>query len=605
MITNITVKNVKGYDGSAKGSVDLELLPNKVTILVAPNGFGKSSLAAAFSSLKNNKLLVEKEDKYQKNETLQSSLSIKLDGEALVADESKNDISKKISCCVVKSNLKAASTSRFMGNFSSTTNYLDIASITIKKTIPPKIKAYYHISEVKRKFGSNGKVLQDLSNLFQKEDFLTCLIDCKDSFDKLCTTKSRKQKIEVIINAINSKKGTAEVIKNLSFDSTLASILTDEAYVYILDCLSPFVLESNNLEKFLFIVQIFLSWSEIRRNLVDGLKRIRYEKEKRMLDEDLKLLSPAWKNIRSSESNNSLVVEYPQANEISNGQRDVLTLVTELIKLKINIKQGKKYFILLDEVFDYLDDANTIAAQYYLSQFISKRTDDVYVAILTHLDPKYFRSYIFSEKILKTQYLKKTQAVATLGMKTFIAYRESLNKDNPGELLLYNKLSKYLFHYSPAEVDLSEEVNCTKTGFKKTYGKTRVLKNFLIEEINKYFNDCDDYDPYAVALALRLKIEKDMYEKIDESFREDFLQTFKTIDKLTFCEEHGVLVPDVCYVVSAIHNDSDHLKFNPRNPEEFLEKNMVYKLQNNVIRQVLKELFKFSEGSTILVDSIM
>lgn len=604
MITNITVKNVKGYDGSAKGCVDLELLPNKVTILVAPNGFGKSSLATAFSSLKNNKLLVEKEDKYQKNESLQSFLSIKLDGEELVADESKNDISKKILCCVVKSNLKAASTSRFMGNFSSTTSYLDIASITIKNTIPPKIKAYYRISEVKRKFGNNGKILKDLSEFFQKEDFLTCLIDCKDSFDKLCT-KCRKQKIETIINEINSKKGTAEVIRSLSFDAALASILTDEVYAHILDCLSPFVFESGNLGKFLFLVQIFLSWSEIRSNLVDSLKRIRYEKEKRMLDEDLKLLSPAWRDIRSREINNSLVVEYPQANEISNGQRDVLTLVTELIKLKINMKQGKKYFILLDEVFDYLDDANTIAAQYYLSQFVSKRTDDVYVAILTHLDPKYFRSYIFGEKILKTQYLKKTQAVATLGMKTFIAYRESLNKDNPGELLLYNKLSKYLFHYNPTEVDLSEEVNCTKSGFKKTYGKTRVLKNFLIEEINKYFNDCDDYDPYAVALALRLKIEKDMYEKIDEPFREDFLQTYKTIDKLAFCEEHGVLVPDVCYVVSAIHNDSDHLKFNPRNPEEFLEKNMVYKLQNNVIRQVLKELFKFSEGSTILVDSIM
>ena len=137
------------------------------------------------------------------------------------------------------------------------------------------------------------------------------------------------------------------------------------------------------------------------------------------------------------------------------------------------------------------------------------------------------------------------------------------------------------------------------------YGKTCVLKKFLIEEINKYFNDCDNYDPYAVALALRHKIEKDMYEKIDVSLREDFVNTHKTVEKLAFCENHGVPVPDVWYVVSAIHNDSDHLKFDPQNPEGFLEKNMVYKLQNNVIRQVLKGLFKFSEGSTILVDSIM
>lgn len=50
MITNIKVKNIKGY-GDPATSIDFELKTNKVNLLYAPNGSGKSSLAASFASL--------------------------------------------------------------------------------------------------------------------------------------------------------------------------------------------------------------------------------------------------------------------------------------------------------------------------------------------------------------------------------------------------------------------------------------------------------------------------------------------------------------------------------------------------------------------------
>ena len=54
MITNIKIENIKGF-GTTNNSFDLEIKPRKVNILVAPNGFGKSSITAAFNSLAKGK----------------------------------------------------------------------------------------------------------------------------------------------------------------------------------------------------------------------------------------------------------------------------------------------------------------------------------------------------------------------------------------------------------------------------------------------------------------------------------------------------------------------------------------------------------------------
>ena len=51
MITNITIDNIKGF-GTENNSIDVIIKPKKVNILVAPNGFGKSSITTAFNLLK-------------------------------------------------------------------------------------------------------------------------------------------------------------------------------------------------------------------------------------------------------------------------------------------------------------------------------------------------------------------------------------------------------------------------------------------------------------------------------------------------------------------------------------------------------------------------
>jgi len=48
-IREIKIENVRGISSK---TILLDMHPNKVTFFVAPNGFGKTSIARAFASLK-------------------------------------------------------------------------------------------------------------------------------------------------------------------------------------------------------------------------------------------------------------------------------------------------------------------------------------------------------------------------------------------------------------------------------------------------------------------------------------------------------------------------------------------------------------------------
>lgn len=59
-IKSITIDNVRGFE---HWTLEQAILPNRPNILVAPNGFGKSSIATAFASLSRNKIEVKKDNK--------------------------------------------------------------------------------------------------------------------------------------------------------------------------------------------------------------------------------------------------------------------------------------------------------------------------------------------------------------------------------------------------------------------------------------------------------------------------------------------------------------------------------------------------------------
>ena len=619
-ISEIRVKNIKGF-GDCLEPIKVSILPNKVNLLVAPNGWGKSSLTTAFDSLRSTKIDVIKENKYKQDETLDSELTVVYKGVSYTANNRKNEIRDLFTCKVIHCDLYPKVVSQNMGTFSSSRGYLDIKNVEIR-SIPKKVSLIYRFTVEKKDFGINGKLLNNLEVLFNNKEKLKLF--CDDDRIKSSINKMSGKKVSGLIDSIKTKlnaiKGTAEKIKNtVNTDSLFAEIDDIAAYSHLKEV---FCYGKSEVDAFSDILQIIHFYKKNSTHIKDYFKYDEYVAFKTELDKNISDLNSTWKEIKTKEVygkttdlSGKLIVEFPYADVISNGQRDILTFAVRLQAFKSSMKSNNSYFLLIDEVFDYLDDANVLAAQYYLTQLINdakKLGSKLIIGIFTHLDPKYFRSYTFGKKMLRVSYLKDVSAQASDEMKTFIAFRQGLNrKDDGEEKQLWKDLSKYCFHYHPDLPDFRKElvkVNKTRSNnkVKETWGEGTKLLEYLLEEINKYLSDQPVYDPYAVSLAIRIATEKKVYDSFDNTAdKNEFANNHDngTKGKIEFAEGKGKLIPDAYYILSLIHGESDHIEYD-ENTKEFKEKPVVYKLNNIIVKHMVAELFDYKQGTVVPISKL-
>ena len=610
-ISEIKVKNIKGFGGALQ-SIKVSILPNKVNLLVAPNGWGKSSLTTAFESLRSNKIDVEKGNKYKQDETLDSELTIVYDGTSYTATSHKNEINKLFSCKVIHCDLYPKVVTHNMGAFSSSRGYLDIKDIDIC-SIPKRVELIYKFTSEKTSFGNNGKILNNLTEYLRDRSNLSlfCKKEIINSIKKM-DGKNVSALINNIKTDLNLMSGTQDVIKSTVNADIFSDINTIEAYVNLKE---TFCKGKTDIDAFTDIYQIIHFYKQNKTDISLYFKHDEYIKFKAELDRNICALNSTWKEIKTKEKEGKLIVEFPYADVISNGQRDVLTFIVRLQVFKVGLRPNKSYFLLIDEVFDYLDDANVLAAQYYLTHLIKYAKEinsTLIVGIFTHLDPKYFRSYTFGKKMLKVSYLKDVTAQASTEMKTFIAFRQGLNRKEEGdEKQLWIALSKYCFHYHPDLPNVKDElseINKTrsKNKIKESWGEGTNLLDYLLEELNKYLSDQPTYDPYAVSLAIRIATEKKVYDSFDnEVDKNEFINNCdKGIQgKMKFAEGKGKVIPDAYYILSLIHGESDHIEFD-ENTKQFNEKPVIYKLNNNVVKHMVAELFDYKHGIIVPISKL-
>lgn len=79
LIKKIKVDNIKGKSSFAINFTDLTA--NQPNIIVAPNGYGKSTIATAFKSAMHGQMKLDIRDIYQQNENNHPCLEIELLGE--------------------------------------------------------------------------------------------------------------------------------------------------------------------------------------------------------------------------------------------------------------------------------------------------------------------------------------------------------------------------------------------------------------------------------------------------------------------------------------------------------------------------------------------
>jgi hypothetical protein len=164
-ISTIEITNIKGIGNKV---FSLDLVPNRPNILVAPNGFGKSSFAVAFDSLKSNKIELDEKNYFNKDTANRPKLSLTLsNGVTLSADDNQNTITDLFDVFVINNQTEPKSVVQSFGGHSSAKTSLDIIPTVLVQTIPPRVEFDYNSAEMKAHFGANGnRLLTNISNLF-------------------------------------------------------------------------------------------------------------------------------------------------------------------------------------------------------------------------------------------------------------------------------------------------------------------------------------------------------------------------------------------------------------------------------------------------------
>jgi energy-coupling factor transporter ATP-binding protein EcfA2 len=574
-IRRIKVENIKG---AASLDLDLQVIPNKPSLMVAPNGFGKSSITAAFLSLIPSKLKLDKENLHKGDEKLKPKLTIEVqmeDGtiETLEADETKNAISKSFDVYVINSRLEAKATKRNMGGFTSASASLEINEVVLIDKIPEKTAFNYSAIDSKTNFGANGKILPNIGKYLSSFVLAGQLLQNADTIAKLSGDRIQT-KLQSAINQINQQVGTAEQILTWMANNVLLEFEGVECLKLVADLVSQLPEPPNSrAEAILAAYQICNLFIGDPKSFKMACAHSSYLSDKESFTQLIESFDTTWVNVKPREHKGKLSVQFPKAFHISNGQRDSLCFAALMQRAKKTI--GKKDCILvIDEVFDYLDDANLTAVQYYVSTLIDdikSKGKKIYPLIFTHLNPAYFKNYAFSSQ--KIYFLNKRPPSVSEHFRKLIVKRE--------DATIKAGIERHHLHYDPQATDLQAQFKAL--GLKETWGCSNSFYSHIAAEWDKYKKNQDDYDPFAICCFVRVEIEKQIYTKINEpQHQQQFIDTHGTKNKLNYAKNIGVQVPEVCYLLGVIYNEGMHYRNNSDNSTP-----IVSKLENLVIRRMI------------------
>ena len=473
-LNSLSIENVKGI---LNKSFDLDLHPNKPSIFVAPNGFGKSSIAVGFKSLNNSRINLEDKHHHAGNLANPPQLKVKFCDIEYSATNSSNTISSKFDVYVINNSVVAKSTGKRMGSFTTSSASLEVSSITLIETVPKRCDFEYLLSNEKAAFGANGKILPNALTLLNNLEFLYQL---EKQIDQSAFSKVRAYKapIKAIIDEINAQLGSTAQIKTWIKDNCKQKLIDIEELNKLVILIKTISAESR-LDSFLLAIQIanLLQTSTFK----DALSYKLYSRDKAFFDELLGSFNTTRHSIKTKEegkpAKKSLVVHFPKVDEVSNGQRDILTFIAHILRARRKFKKSN-CILIVDEIFDYLDDANLVAFQYYITQIIDEfknQNRNIFPILLTHLDPAYFRHFCFNKHKLQIRYLAKDTTLTHSPSLSLVKKRE--------EPTIKDRTSKHHFHYHPLDQNLESEFQ--NLGIRKTWGKSHSFYQYLNNEASQ------------------------------------------------------------------------------------------------------------------------
>jgi hypothetical protein len=512
--------------------------------------------------------------------SLLPKLTVEFDKVKYLADTVQNTIYGNFDYFVINNPIIAKATQMKMGGFTRATASITVDTIELVATIPEKVMLDYSIQDNKAWFGFNGKVLSNIGNTLVNNEKFIYLLSKKINFSKFDKKRDYINPVKIVIDEINKFTGTSDEIKDEVEQSTLNSMELIEPLKILCQLIKEFTGDG--------IVDCYLHSLQVAK-MIQGQtfsKALTYKlycRDKSFFDNLLRSVNSTRHNLKTKEVKKSkgsvkkkLVIEFPKINSISNGQRDIISFISQIQKAKSSFKK-QNCILIVDEIFDYLDDANLVSFQYYITKLIEEfksQGRNLFPILLTHLNPQYFNHFCFNKHKMQIHYLAISPHKVSSKFLDVIKNR----KDQQIE----NDLSKYFFHYHPDDKDLENDF--VRLNMPKAWGKSLSFHAQVALELDKYLKG-NSYDPIAVLFAVRIKVEELAYKSLLDIDKEKFVNTHKTRSKLEFCEEKGVPIPEINYLLGLIYNDDLHW----RNNRDYITP-LVSKLENMTVKKMIVEL---------------
>lgn len=601
-IESIQIKNVRGISDK---TISLNMIPNKPSVLVAPNGTGKSSLALAFERLNKNRINLNDGDYYQNVEINKPEIIIKVDNVEYKATDNRNDIGKEFAVFVINSKHKPHTIRHNIGGQNIATTKMSVDPIVLAKVVPNDQLTYDFVVD-NHLNGFQKGVIVKIDALLENKSFM---LDLDLDYIK---NKHRLKAIDSFIIAVRNYIGTGnrgEIYNNIKVNDldSLRKIPSVQRLVEKLRAIPDYA-EKHETRLFLDAIQLIFVYNNDKKAFENKIKRYQYLELKDRYTTLFNSLKGTWKNIHPKEVGDELMVEIDNSDQLSNGERDIIVFLAMLEKAKMKLNKNNN-ILIIDEIFDYLDDANFISAQYYITKYIDEYKEEnkkirihndslpadqqripeknFFPIILTHLDPVTFKQ--FGYKDLKVYYFDDlTHAHVSENMKHLIHKRDKLEKEDKANGTEIDKISKYLLHYhhdTPDDVSGVLPEQCVEQ-WKNPIN----FKNYCKSQSEKYINNEPEFDPFAVCVWLRECIEKYLFDKLTTDVqRGNFYKKEQngTKNKLNYAKECGVDYPETFSLLGLIYNSSLHLGSGGDIRSDVA---LVSKLKNNTIKAMIKSV---------------
>lgn len=577
-IKSIQIKNVRGIGNH---TVMLDMIPNKPSVLVAPNGSGKSSFAFAFQWLNRVRMKLDADDAYMGNVSNKPSMIIQTSDpeETLLADETKNDIVKKFGICVINNGLKAASQGYSQGHPIGKA-YLTVPEIVMIDHIPTNNQLNDDFDSVYSLEGQPTGYYPVINLLLSNYSFVSSL----DVNDLKVGKRVYKQVLD-FIERTKAYEGTREERHSKIEKDDYAGLIEVPQIAYAVNALKVLTPEENKAKLLLKAVRLVTLYYRKKEEFENRIDYAKYKEADDACRELFSAINTTWKSIKPHKEGSKVSIKIGDAQRISNGERDILVFLAKLYKARTTLNKAHN-ILIIDEVFDYLDDANLMAAQYYITEMIKqmkKKRKCIFPIILSHLNPDYYNQH-YSFKNMKVYYLcPLPHPNASDNMIKLLRKRGELVKKAKQEGKgMEEDISKYMLHYN---TDYSQNMTSYIGDCPKEWGDINVFKKYCKNHLDLYLNN-GDYDPLAVCVALREIIESKVYGQLGtEELKKSFLKVHGTANKLLVAEENGVDVIELYYLLGNLYNDPMHVD---DRHQKSITQTLYSRMENNTIRNIIK-----------------